>query len=198
MPALPTIAKIRELRLRVAAPNDNARRPLTRKAPYAPALREMWFAEVALAATAPADALALAAFIESLDGRVDVLTFPLAGGVFGAAHAVAAGTLSGAVAAGANRVKVLKSGAAVLEPGTLLGIGDPNTAAYQMVEVTGGGAASVAQVVHVAPRIRRAFASGTAVAIGSVTARMRLDSDAHNVAADVVSGTGTLSLIEAV
>lgn len=194
-PALPAAAHIRELRLAISAGNNEARRPLNRKAPYAAAYREYWAGEVLFAPTSPSDGQALAAFLESLDGRVLPFRLPLT--PFSVVHANTGGTLGADVARGADTLRVTKASTNPLLRGTLLAIGNIDTTAFQLVEVIHDGPGGTSETVYIAPRIGQAFSGGTTVAIGAVSGKFTLAGDISK-SVNVSSGLVSVSVIEAV
>lgn len=196
--ALPAAAKVQELRLAVECPTDEVRRPLTRKAPYAAPMREMWRGEVLFAPMTQADARAVAAFFDGLDGRVTPFRLPLKGGVHTVENASTSGTLAAAVASGADRISLAKGTSAELLPGTLIAIGDIDTTAFQLVEVIAGGSVATTQTVIIAPRIRQAFSSGAAVAIGGTNGKFKLAQDTFAGSVSASAGIISISVEEAV
>lgn len=192
----PAVAKIRELRLGIQAPTNDARRPLNMSAGYAPALRERWAGQVLWADLSRSDSAALQAFFESLDGRVTPFGLPLAAGFasqYVAGNASLAGTLASIPAPGADRIRVSASGSPTLRPGTLisLGVTDPDTGPYQVVEVLESAPADGATDIYIAPRIRHTMTT-TAVTLGTVTGSFVLAADV--LPAQMVPAYGSLAL----
>lgn len=176
---VPAVAKIAELRLSIRAPTDEARRGLNMKAPYAPAAREMWAGQILWAALSRDDTNELAAFFESLDGRVTPFGVELAAGFAGQIvpgfSGAASGTLASIPALGADSIAVSVSGSPILAPGTLVGIGD-TAGVYQLVEIVAGGAANGSTALKIAPRVRFTVGS-TACVLGTVTGKFNLAGD---------------------
>jgi hypothetical protein len=195
--ALPTVARISELRLAIAAPCDEIARPLNRKAPYAPAYRELWRGELLCAGLAHADAAALAAFLEALDGRVTPFKLSLGAGKFGqlASHT---GSLQAVPALGADTVSLnLSPASGRIRAGTLLTVGDLETSAYQLFECVQDVTAASATAVKVAPRVRTTFTLASPVALGTVWAKLRLASDEVDASTLVTHGLVTIGVVEA-
>lgn len=172
----PTGAQIVELRYGIDTPSDGGRSGLTRRASFGPMAAELWSGEVLLASISVAAAEVLAAALHDVDGKVSAFALPLAAGF--ASHAVAlAGTLAAATTRQADRVTLNLSAGPTVEAGTLMAIGALTDDKYQVVEVLQDFTPGAAVTVFVSPRIRTVIAGGTAVALGAVTARVRLSSD---------------------
>lgn len=193
--ALPATSNIVELQLAIALTVPQASRPLNRKrAPAAP-LTEIWRGQIALARMTRADTAALAAFLETLDGSVTPFKVLMAGG-FASQSLTESGTLTVAAASGATSISVTFAGSVTLPAGTLLAIGDIDTATYQMCELLAPVSGSGVQTLEVAPRIRKAFAAATAVALGSVYAKLVIESPRHGVSGELDRGSATLEVVE--
>lgn len=162
--ALPAFVKIEELRVRVAAPNDEMRRPSlgydTPTAPY----REGWEGSLVIAPMSRENLHALIAFLGSLDGRVNAFYHPATIGVFNQAQSYQ-GTLGATAVAGSETLTVnFTTGAGTtLRVGTLLRLAPVTGDTYQLFQVVREATAGTGTIVYVAPRPRRAFTASTAV-----------------------------------
>lgn len=195
--SLPSIAKITELRLRIAVPISDPTLTLNRRKPIGPAYREMWMADVALAAVSPQNMPALIAAFERMDGRVAGFKIPLGAGKFSRAAAYTA-SLVAAPATGADRIRLnLSPASGALLRGTLITLGDIEASDFQLVEVVKTVTASSDTTVRIAPRIRRKFTTGSAVALGNVTGRFKLSTDQLSDSVSVSSGSFSFSAMEA-
>lgn len=194
--ALSSLAKIIEIRLRIDAPNKGPALALNRRKPIGPAYHEMWTAEIALAAVSPENWPALVAAFERLDGRVQGFTLPI--GKF-SRKAAYTGAVVAAPATGADRIRLnLSPASGSLLRGTLISIGDVNADNFQLVEVVKTVTASSDTTVRIAPRIRRKFTTGSAVAIGgNAIGRFKLAEDQISESLSVSSGGLTFKANEA-
>lgn len=192
VPALPSFAKIRELRLGVRhAREDDPLRPTTRSRPFAPSHSERWQGEMLFAPLASAKARELCAFLEGQDGRVSPFLVTLTAGKFGADVAATA-AVAVAPALGTDVVSLTVTGGPIV-PGTLLTLGDPQSGPFQLFEavaVSGGN-------VTVAPRVRAAFTTGSAVTIGTVQAKLCRAQDTFDLADYVGHSLLSLTVVEA-
>ena len=193
---LPSFAKPIEIRLTIQnSISEGHRSEVNRGGYFPPNLREMWTLGLALAPMSPANAEALAAFIERLDGKVEAFKIQMLAGIYGAS--VAGLTLNAATTRGAETISLVVPTGGV-DRGTLFSLGDIDTAEFQLFEVVAGAAAGV-QNVRVAPRVRYAFGSGATIAASSPFARFRLADDGQGrPRVDVSKGVATLQLVEAV
>lgn len=193
---LPSIAKITEIRPRIAVPLSDPTLALNRRKPIGPAYREMWTADVALAAVSRSNHLALIAALERLDGRVQGFTLPI--GKFSRSANFTA-SLVAAPATGADRIRLnLSPASGALMRGTLLTLGDINADDFQLLEVVKSVTASSDTTVRIAPRIRRKFTTGSAVVIGAaVVGRFKLSNDQISESLSVSSGLVSFSVNEA-
>jgi len=187
--------KIVELRLSIGMAGDNPRRPMNKSrnpmTPYA----EVWRGQIVFAAVNQADAFAQQAELEAFDGRVTAFGVTLKQGF--ATHSNSfSGTLASAAVAGADAISVTATATALLA-GTLLQIGTPGDANYQLVEVLEDVTVGAATTVRIAPRIRYAIASSTAVTGGNVTAALKLVKDELDHRFAIHSGSFTVDVIEA-
>lgn len=195
--SLPAAAKIKELRLKISNPNDEAQRPTNRSAPYGVALRELWNGEALFAPMSRADAHGVAAFLESLDGRVTPFKVAIAEGVFRREAAFTA-SLVGALTPGQADIAINFSPASgVVRAGTLFAVGDIESGPYQMFEVLADAPATTATPVLVAPRVRYAFASDAPVAFGTVYGKFTLAEEAVGVSIPLTQGVASIKVIEA-
>jgi hypothetical protein len=172
----PNDAHIVELRYGIDTPSDGGRSGLTRRASYGPMAAEQWSGEILLASVSVAASEVLAAALHDADGKVAALALPLASG-FASHVGSIAGTLAAATTRQADRVSLNLAAGPTIEAGMLMAIGALTDDAYQVVEVLQDFTPGAAVTVFVSPRIRTVIASGTAVALGAVTARVRLSSD---------------------
>jgi hypothetical protein len=196
MPAALTPVDAR-LMLTLAA-DDAHRSEISLQAPFPAPYRELWRIEAAFAPIPSTSAQAIQAFFEALDGRAKAVRWPLTAPVWG--NTPPAGvTLAGSVAAGAE-VLSLSIPSGTVFAGTLIGLGDVETAQFQLFEVSADVSAGASVTTPVAPRARRAFASNTPFQIGSVNARFYLATDASGMATIRVNGAADLqiSAVEAV
>lgn len=194
--SLSTLAKITEIRLRIDVPNSAPTLVLNRRKPIGPAYREIWLAEVALAAVSTQNWPALVASFERMDGRVQGFVLPV--GKFSRQAAYTASIVS-APATGADRIRLnLVPASGVLLRGTFITLGDINSDDFQLVEVVKSVAATSDTTVRIAPRIRRKFTTGSAVVVGSKTVgRFKLLDDQLSESLSVASGAMTFSAHEA-
>lgn len=195
MLSLPSIAKIAEIRPRIAVPVSEPTLALNRRRPIGPAYREMWIFEIALAAVSSDNVRKIIAFLERLDGRFSSFALPL--GKFSRVASFTA-SLVAAPATGADRIRLnLSPAAGSLKRGTLLTIGNIDLPDFQLLEVVADAPASADTTVYVAPRIRRKFTTGDAVVIGNVTARVKLAGDEIQDISSNSSGAVQISAVEA-
>lgn len=194
--SLSTLAKITEIRLRIDVPNSAPTLALNRRKPIGPAYREIWLAEVALAAVSTQNWPALVASFERMDGRVQGFVLPV--GKFSRQAAYTASIVS-APATGADRIRLnLVPASGVLLRGTFITLGDINSDNFQLVEVVKSVAATSDTTVRIAPRIRRKFTTGSAVVVGTKTVgRFKLLDDQLSESLSVSSGAMTFSAHEA-
>lgn len=193
---LPAYAKIRELRLAVEVQSDNAFRVLNRKNPVGPRLTEMWRGEVLFAAMSRANVHAFHAWLAALDGRVLPFALPFANG-FSSKAATQSGSLVSTVALGARTITVSGLGSAPVV-GTMGKMGDIDTGAYHLFEVVAATPSGGNYVLEIAPRMRKALASGATVNLGAVSGKFRLDNDSLDGWRSGPShGEVTISIIEA-
>lgn len=190
---LPATVKIIEARLAIQnAIPDAFRSAVNRAAPFPPAFRELWTCKLALAPMLPADAEALAAFCERLDGRVTAFKMPMTNGIFGNSAADIT-TIAADLARGESLVTIT---GAVPAPGALFTLGDIEADAFQMFEVVAGVTSTT---FRVAPRARYAFTTAAALVKTSPPMRWRLASDVEGrPSVNVSRGVTTLNLVEAV
>jgi len=157
---------------------------------------EMWRGQVVFAATNRSDALAQHAALESFDGKVTAFGVTLKQGFATQSNAFS-GTLAAAAVAGADTI-LLQSGTLTdLKVGTLLQIGTPGDANYQLVELLDDVSVKSAVSAYVAPRIRYAINSGTAVTGGNVTAALKLAKDDLAATYDIDNGMLAVDVVEA-
>lgn len=195
LPVLPSYLKVTDARLRVVNATDTHQSEINRRNPAPAALREVWFLESAFAPLNKAQAGALSAWIEALDGRVNAFKLPLTQGVYGA---TCSGTvaLSATATRGAGVLPVTVTG--TIPAGTLIGVGDIETDTYQLFEVS-EAATSATTSLAVAPRVRHAFTSGAAVSISTAYGKFNLSEDGAGGVAVLLDRTGiSLSAVEAV
>jgi hypothetical protein len=190
---LPSYARIVELQLSVGvAEADAQRRPLLNSRAPAVSPTEIWRGQIALAPLTVGDTQRLQSWIETLDGRVTTFFVPMVPGYATHPNTINT-TLAATCAAGADRI-TLASAVDIL-PGTLLALGAPGSADYQMVEVV---ETERAGVHYIAPRNRAARAVGLAVTGGTVSAALRLARDDVAASTGLSSGAATLDVIEAI
>lgn len=186
VPTVPAIARIAALSLSVIMRERVATRLVNRKGVIGADVSEVWAGRIEFARLNRADGAALVAFFEGLEGRGSPFLVPLKSG-FASQQVTASGTLA---SVSGSAVNVTLAAGALIPAGTLMAIGDPQTADYQVCEVLtdviGAGLVSV----QVAPRLRRAYAAGTAVAFGTVQGKFSLVSDDLSGFAAAVSATG--------
>ena len=196
----PAVAKIVEARLRIVAPSYGARSAMHRKGTFGPQLAERWECEIALAPMSRAQARVYEAWLASLRGRLNAFLMPAAAG-FLTHSATAAGTITTQPVAGDDELAVTFSAAGpALAAGTLIAIGAPTAAAYQVVEllaaVTPNGAE---QVISIAPRRRHAYLTTTPKPTANVQFRFHLADDANGAPSfNVQTGTAGLAVVEAI
>lgn len=198
---IPATLKTVDARLTlVCVPDEAHRSEIDMRAPFPAPYREIWRISAAYAAVRAADAPAIMAAFEALDGRAKPFTLELRPPAWGQASPPGV-ALAAAVAPGDAALSLTVPSGATLLAGTLIGLGDPGTAGFQLFEtaedVTGAGAAPVSVPVH--PRARRAFAPTVGFACGAVTARFVLTSDAQGASSiDVSTAVFRLDAVEAV
>lgn len=196
---LPTFAHIAELQLSIALVERSVRRPsLKTRGPQA-TLTEMWRGQIAFADVSAANARVFASWAEWQDGRVQAFGVTLRQGF--ATHANNfAGTITVAALPGDSFVYLASSaGSQSLLSGTLLAIGAPGAAGYQVVELLDDATLnSAASLVPIAPRIRKQTPAGTAVAGGDVQAALRFTGDMPGVTQALFRGVTSFDVIEAV
>lgn len=192
----PAFAHILELQLAIATLAGGDKRPLNGKRAPAARFTELWQGQIAFAPLNPTDHRAFVAYLETLDGRVTPFAIQLKAG-FASQDVVAAGTLAAAPARGVGAISVTFASAVTLLPGTLIAIGDYTTDTYQVVELLDAVSGSGAQTLNIAPRIRKGFASGAPVSLGTVKGVFTLAGDTLAQSAALDHGTVTLDVIEA-
>lgn len=194
---LPASFKIVELKLSIALAGDNPRRQLNKSRNPALPFAEMWQGSIAFAAVNRADAVAQHAVLEAFDGKVTAFGVTLKQGF--ATHANSfSGTLAAAAVAGSDTISLSSGTMTDLKAGTLLQIGTPGDANYQLVELLDDASIKTAVSVYIAPRIRYAINSGTTVTGGDVTAVLKLNKDELQAAFNIDNGAVSVDVIEAV
>lgn len=196
---LPSYAKIVEARLAIDAPDYGAQSPLSGFAQYGQRVAEMWRGQLLFAAMSRPNALAFAAFLAGLDGRVAPFLLPAKDGYLSRSLASpVSGTLSGAAVRGADTVLIATANTGItVKRGTLLGIGDPQSAQYQLCEALEQVTSAATFTVRVAPRIRYAFAGGTAVVFGAVSFKLLLASDElTGLESTITHGNASIDVVE--
>ena len=194
--SLPASFKIVELRLSISAAGDNPRRQLNKsRNPMLP-FAEMWRGQIVFATVGRNDALAQHAALEAFDGKVTAFGVTLKQGF--ATHANSfSGTLAAAAVAGADTISLTSGTLTDLQAGTLLQIGAADAANYQLIEVLEPVSVKDAVTVYIAPRIRYAINSGTAVTGGDVTAALKLAKDELGATFDIDNGMLAVDVVEA-
>lgn len=193
---LPAIAKIVEMRMRILVPLSDPKLALNRRMPIGPAFREMWLYEVALAPVAPEDTRKLVAALERMDGKINPFTFSLKS--FSRAASLTASVVA-APATGSVTVRLNFTPTGVmLKRGTLISLGDITTSTYQVVEVLADVLTASDTTVTIAPRVRRKFTTGSAVAVANVQAKAKLNSDDISNSRTPTSGVVSFSALEAI
>jgi hypothetical protein len=191
---IPTFAKIAEARLHIAAEADGMASALTRKGYYAVGPREMWRGSFLFAAVSKQNAAALRAFLESRDGPVEAFLVPLKRGF--ATNAIVDGAVNLAAPAAAGS-RTLRLNTVALPAGTLLALGTPTAARYQVVELLDDVPASYDVAVSVAPAIRWAYSQGLACAYGDVLgAYVLAKDDSGRAVLDVAHGVVSVEVVE--
>ncbi len=194
---LPTDVHIVETRLAIMAPSPDVRRVTNRRNPLAILPRELWGGAFLLAPMSLPVHVALKAFLWGLDGKVVPFGVTLRSGYL-SQPATLSGVLASAAAVGAQQIVVNVSAGTVIQAGTLLSVGNVDTAGYQICEVLDDAFLSAATVLNVAPRIRSPLAAGAAVVLGTVVGKYTLASDnLDNMDAMLDRGACTLPVIEA-
>lgn len=218
MEVLPSYAKVSELQLGIASPDDASRNVMNLKLQAAASFREHWAGQIAFAAMTETSLLALLAWLEQFDGRLTGFGIPLYEGHFTKTPGVTA-TLAADTAPGDYRIFVdLSPTSGYIDAGTLLTVGDADSDEYQVFEAlapanlasfTDGTSFSDSTDftdldgtnvgVEVSPRVRWSFASGATVTVGATNMRLRLREDAltgHTFA--LSHGVLTIDVIEGV
>lgn len=196
---IPAAAKIREARLRISTRTEDHQRPTNLKSLRPPTYSEAWDAEFLFAAMTRADALAVTAFFEALDGPVAPFAVPLAAGYLSRSVTTTA-ALATVPPRGADVVDITASPLVTLQPGTLIAFGTITDADYQVCEVI-ETASPVAGVlaVRIAPRVRYLWTLATAVTIGAVNGKFRLRGrDGLDATLSVTTGVLTVKASEAI
>lgn len=195
--SLPSTFRIVELRLAVVSAGEHPRRQLNKsRNPMLP-FGELWAGQIVFAATGRNDAMAQHAALEAFDGKVTAFGVTLKQG-FATQSNSFSGTLAAAVTAGADNISLQSATLTDLPAGTLLQIGTPGDANYQLVEVLDDVSVKTATTVYVAPRIRYAISSSTAVTGGNVTAVLKLAKDELAAQFDIDNGALAVDVIEAI
>lgn len=195
--ALPSYANIRELRLSVVTRDNEAKRALTRKQPFALQVREMWQGQVLFRNMSPPQVHELLATFEGLKGRVEPFKLELKAGKFSRTCPVSSGTLAAVPVRGQNFLTLnLGAGGGTIRRGTLIGLGDIEAGPYQLFEVTADAAISTATNVEIAPRVRYGFAGSTPATVGTVFALLKMASDTITAQVDLTSGAVTANVVE--
>lgn len=186
--------------MRIVAPSYGARSAMHRKGFYGPQVAERWEGEIALAPMSRAQARIYDAWLADLRGRLNAFLLPAAAG-FLTHSATAAGTITTQPDAGDDALAVTFSAAGpALATGTLIAIGDPSDAEYQVVElleiITPSGGA---QTIKIAPRVRHAYVTTTPITTADVQFRLHLADDASGAPSfNVQTGTAGLAVVEAI
>lgn len=195
--SLPASFKIVELRLAIGAAGDNPRRQLNKsRNPMLP-FAEMWRGQIVFATVGRSDAVAQHAALEAFDGKVTAFGVTLKQGFATHSNSLS-GTLAAAAVAGADTISLTSGTLTDLAAGTLLQIGTPGDANYQLVEVLEPVSVKAAVSVYIAPRIRYAINSGTAVTGGNVTAALKLAKDELGATFDIDNGVLAVDVVEAI
>lgn len=191
---LPNNIKFQEFRMMVATDAaSDAMSTLTLRSKYGAAHREVWKIEATVSPLRAADMLAFETLLERLDGRVNSLRVAMPAGVATQA-ATATVALAAASVRGADTLD-LEVTTAPITAGTLIGVGDITTAAYQVFEVLEDVATQASGAVKVAPRVRYEFADTEPVTVGAnVEGRFNLANDSEGAPEYRVSGAGFLNL----
>lgn len=195
--ALVSAAKIAEWRLRIDIMDDSPTSPMTLKAPYAAGLTEIWRGEFALAAMTRRNAQAVAAFLESLDGKVTPFKLTLAQPVMSQPGSWTASLIDNP-RLGADMLNLAISPAgSTLKAGTLLTIGDIDSDPFQLFEVLTDVTTAAATEVTIAPRVRRSFSGNyDAVDVGEVQGRFVLADDFPDINVLLSHGVGVIPVME--
>lgn len=179
MLTLPSSAKITEAQLVILSPDDAPRNPMNMKLQGGAKARELWSGSIAIAPSSAADLAALLAWLEQFDGRLTAFGIPMAAGflTLPGAH-TATVRVAGETGDATLALEVLPA-SGTIKAGTLLTLGDPDTDAYQVVEVLADAAVPGTGdvTVEISPRLRWEFNSGETVTIGATVLRVRLVSD---------------------
>ncbi len=196
---VPSAAKIRHARLRISAPDSGVRSVMNRRAAYGHQLRAMWNGAIEFAALSRQESAELHAFFERLDGQVDSFGVPIPLGVLSQGNTSPSGTLNTAVVAGSDTADLTGFPTnTVLLRGTLLALGDIDDSNYQVVEVVVDADLDSSGTTTVAPRIRRAIDSGTAVKAGGITMKLNLTGDRLDSIQDAITyGSLAIDVMEA-
>jgi hypothetical protein len=187
-------------------------RPLTKQAPYSARYSELWVGQALFASTSRANTNAFAAWLESLDGQISPFKLPLQAGKFSQPSSPIA--LAEVPALGSDELSIAAAyDGIMIEPGTLLTIGDIETDTFQLFEVVAGGEkvdpfftdgtdfdddTSFARLLKVAPRVGCVFSLSDPVVIGTVNGKFKLSADELKIASQLTYGTVTVDLVEAV
>lgn len=194
--ALPASLKIVELRLAIQLAGEHPRRVGNKsRMPSAP-LAEIWRGSVTFAALSQSDLMQAIAKLEAYDGRATAFGLPLKQGFATHTNSVS-GTLAATTTRGKDTIAVTCSTLTEITAGTLLQIGTAGDAGAQLVEVLEDVTVTTATLVRIAPRIRTAIASGTAVTGGNITAAFKRVGDKIDSSFATDSGMLTLEFVEA-
>lgn len=161
-----TSAHLVEARLGIDAAAYGQMSLFDRRGRYGQLASEHWSGELLFTPMSEQESLRLQALLNTLDGRSTAFGVRMPTTLL--THNVQIeGTLASATTRQAETIQITTPSAGVVLPGTLLTIGDIDSASYQMCEVLTEFTSGTAVTVTVAPRIRNVIASGTAVKIGT-------------------------------
>lgn len=162
--AWPTFARPRHWHLAVVAHSRG--RPGAAHSPFERAPGARWAGTVSLPPLALDEALNLRGFLHLLRGRAGTFFLPLP------EPDTASGTLGAAVSAGADTLTLAGFTAAFAAAGRWLLVG--TYPAAQLLQIVTSAPAGANFTLTVRPRLRAAYASGTAASIGRVSGLFRL------------------------